>query len=383
MVYLYDISFKMRHNTKLENLTKTNLLLETKFLKDKEYLLNESKVDEISKVKNEALNILKSLKGRHSGFIKSSIEEKEKVLRNIDPNSACSKIKDIEEAKDGINSAKGMLTCHPEDKTDLTKLESLISRIPSLCKSSSDDPGKNEDDNTSYTPKVLPKIFGDTKPGWGDSKNSGYENGPRNHGSRAFGNWQSDNAWDIFAKPGTKVYAILPGEVIKVKVSNKTTGKVFGTQVSISGSDGNPSTFYTHLKNVKLKVGDRINVGDLVGEISEWDSAPKITHVHIGIDNKKHIKDYLSVDGTLLKGSGKPPKPSDGDDDTDDDTDDEKTVDSGDKMYDDAYSGFFGKKDSATLFDLFGAFGKMMSPQDVSKVNDNVNEMKKIIKKIL
>ena len=372
----------MRHNSKRENLTKSNLLLETKFLKGKEYLLNESKVDEITKVKTEALSILSTLKNRHSGFVKTQIESKEKDLRAIDPNKACSKLSEIDEAKSGIQSAKSMLTCHPEDKTDLTKLETLIGRIPELCKSTSDD--KTEDDKTEgdgseeggeVVTKTLPKIFGDIKPGWGDNKNSGYENGPKNHGARAFGNWESDNAWDIFAKPGTKVYAILPGKVKKVKVTNKTTGKVFGTQVSITGTEGYPNTFYTHLKNVKLSVGDEINVGDLVGEISEWDSAPTITHVHIGIDDKKHIKEYLSVDGTLLKGSGKASESSD--------EDGESTSGDTKSTYDDAYSGFFGKGGNATLFDLFGSFGKMMTPKETSEVTENVNEIKKIFKKLL
>lgn len=371
----------MRHNFKRENLTKTNLLLETKFLKDKEYLLNESKVDEITKVKSEALSILSSLKNRHSGFIKSEIESKEKELRSIDPNTACSKLSEIGEAKSGIKSAKSMLNCHPEDKTDLTKLETLIGRIPELCKSSGGDVVTDTEskDESDVETKVLPKIFGDVRPGWGDNKNSGYENGPKNHGSRAFGNWQSDNAWDIFAKPGTKVYAILPGKVIKVKVSNKTTGKVFGTQVSINGSGGYPNTFYTHLKNVGLKAGDEIKVGDLVGEISEWDSAPKITHVHIGIDDKKHIKEYLSVDGTLLKGSGKVSNEPD----SDSEGGDESTSDDTKSTYDNAYSGFFGKGGSATLFDLFGSFGKMMTPKETSAVTENVNEIRKIFKKLL
>lgn len=367
----------MRHNSKHQNLTKTNLLLETKFLGNKQYLLKESKIDEITKVKTEALSILTTLKNRHSGIVKSQIESKEKDLRAIDPNTACSKLSEIESAKSGIESAKSMLTCHPEDKTDLTKLETLIGRIPTLCKSSSDTEtkGDNKEDGSESETKVLPKIFGGVKPGWGDNKNSGYENGPKNHGSRPFGNWESDNAWDIFAKPGTKVYAILPGKVKKVKVSNKTTGKVFGTQVSIKGVDGHPSTFYTHLKNVKLQSGDEVKVGDLVGEISEWDSAPTITHVHIGIDDKKHIKDYLSVDGTLLKGSGGTPNDS---------GDDQESI-SGDtkSTYDDAYSGFFGKGQNATLFDLFGSFGKMMTPKETTEVTENINEIKKIFKKLL
>lgn len=139
-------------------------------------------------------------------------------------------------------------------------------------------------------------IFGGLEPKWGKG---GYENGPKNHGARPLGNWQSDNAWDIFAKPGTPVYAITSGEVTKVKVSNKTTGKIFGTQISVNSNDGNPNVFYTHLKNVVVKRGDNIKAGDKIGEISEWDDAPSITHVHIGLSGGKHIRDIVSEDGVI------------------------------------------------------------------------------------
>ncbi len=61
------------------------------------------------------------------------------------------------------------------------------------------------------------------------------ENGPSNHGKRAFGNWQSDNAWDVFAPPGSVVNAYTEGKVIKIRNTNKRSGKVFGTQVTVKG----------------------------------------------------------------------------------------------------------------------------------------------------
>lgn len=159
-------------------------------------------------------------------------------------------------------------------------------------------PTGNEIDNKIDGKKIkVGNIFGNDRPRWGKS-NSGYENGPINHGKRPLGNWQSDNAWDIFGKPGTKVYAITPGFVKKVRVSNNKKGKIFGTQVTIEGTDGYPDVFYTHLKNVNLTSGEKIKAGELVGEISEWDSNPTITHVHIGLD-RGHIRNYLSVNGDI------------------------------------------------------------------------------------
>jgi len=120
------------------------------------------------------------------------------------------------------------------------------------------------------------------------------ENSPKHHSKRAFGNWQSDNAWDIFSPPGTVVNSYTEGTVKRVRVTNKTTGKVFGTQITVEGENGYPDIFYTHLKNVKLEKGDKVKVGDYIGEISEWDTAPKITHVHIGLPVGQHLRDLLN-----------------------------------------------------------------------------------------
>jgi predicted nucleotidyltransferase len=124
------------------------------------------------------------------------------------------------------------------------------------------------------------------------------ENGPKNHGSRKLGNWQSDNAWDIFAPPNTVVNSYTNGTVTKIRDTGKNSGKIFGTQVSIKGDEGFPNIFYTHVKNVKLKIGDTIKVGDYIGVISEWIGHDTMTHVHIGLPYGEHIR-------SLLKNSGK------------------------------------------------------------------------------
>lgn len=123
------------------------------------------------------------------------------------------------------------------------------------------------------------------------------ENGPDNHGKRKLGNWESDNAWDLFAPAGTVVNSLTDGRVTKIKNTGKTSGKIFGTQVSIQGENGYPSIFYTHLKNVRLKSGDKVSVGQKIGEISEWEGHTSSTHVHIGLPYGKKLKDLL--DGKL------------------------------------------------------------------------------------
>ena len=129
------------------------------------------------------------------------------------------------------------------------------------------------------------------------------ENGPSNHGKRAFGNWQSDNAWDIFAPAGTVVNSYTEGTVIKIRDTGKNSGKVFGTQVSIKGTNGYPDIFYTHLKNVKLQKGDKVKVGDVIGVISEWVGHDNMTHVHIGLPRGKHLRDLLKNSDKIFVGS--------------------------------------------------------------------------------
>lgn len=138
------------------------------------------------------------------------------------------------------------------------------------------------------------------------------ENGPSNHAKRGFGNWQSDNAWDLFASPGTVVNSYTVGTVRRVKHSSKRSGKVYGTQVTVRGENGYPDIFYTHLKNVNVSTGDKVNVGDPIGEVSEWNDWPKGSHVHIGLPKGNHIKDLLVNSDAIFTGSGKlsPIRPS-------------------------------------------------------------------------
>jgi murein DD-endopeptidase MepM/ murein hydrolase activator NlpD len=121
------------------------------------------------------------------------------------------------------------------------------------------------------------------------------------HRSRPLGNWQSDNAWDLFAPAGTVWKSLTKGKVSKVHDTGRNSGKIYGTQVTVKGEDGYPDIFYTHLKNVDLKPGDKINVGDYVGEISEWGTS-KSTHVHVGLPEGKELKDLLK--GGVSMGSG-------------------------------------------------------------------------------
>jgi len=141
------------------------------------------------------------------------------------------------------------------------------------------------------------------------------ENGPKNHSGRAFGNWQSDNAWDMFAPAGTQVNSLTKGTVSSIRESGSGNSKVFGTQVSVKGESGFPDIFYTHIENVRLKKGDSVDIGDYIGTIKQWPKHdPKMNHVHIGLPRGRHIKELLANSDKIFTGSGKVITPS-GDED--------------------------------------------------------------------
>lgn len=126
--------------------------------------------------------------------------------------------------------------------------------------------------------------------------------GPSNHGSRALGNWQSDNAWDIFAPGGTKVYSITAGVVSKIGGNeNKHSGKIFGAQVTVTGQDGYPNIFYTHLTNLQVAKGDTVAPGTLIGEITEWHDNPAGEHVHIGLPYGESISSLVDMSTGKIK----------------------------------------------------------------------------------
>jgi hypothetical protein len=169
---------------------------------------------------------------------------------------------------------------------------------------------------------LIKQILNEKETNIGGPFKTDLENGPKNHGARALGNWQSDNAWDIFAPPGSVVNSYTNGKVLKVKASGKKSGKIYGTQVTVTGDEGYPDIFYTHLKNVNLQKGDVVKVGDKIGEVSEWDTSPKSTHVHIGLPRGNHLKDLLKNSSLIFTGKGEEQKPDSKADDNTDKVDD-------------------------------------------------------------
>jgi len=136
------------------------------------------------------------------------------------------------------------------------------------------------------------------------------KNGPANHGSRKLGNWQSDNATDIPGKPGSVVYSITKGTVKKIGGNqNDHDGKVYGGQVTVTGENGYPDIFYTHLQNLKVSEGQKVDLGTPIAEISRWDSG-SYHHVHVGLPYGEKLSSFIDMEtGEIKSGSSKKAEP--------------------------------------------------------------------------
>lgn len=107
-----------------------------------------------------------------------------------------------------------------------------------------------------------------------------YIGGPAAHASRAWGNWQSDNAVDIGFPVGTNLYAVQDGVVVKLGGSwSGGSGNPDGYNITIKSN--NRYWFYTHLKarHKDIKVGARVKAGQYVGESGAANGVP---HLHLG-----------------------------------------------------------------------------------------------------
>lgn len=107
-------------------------------------------------------------------------------------------------------------------------------------------------------------------------------------GTHTVGNWQSDNAVDLAEKEGTPVRATTDGVVVKVGGNAKDKGRFGGIAVTIKGPHG--GTFYTHLRSSRVRPGQRVRRGDILGGSG---SANGVAHLHYGQergDPRKRVK---------------------------------------------------------------------------------------------
>ena len=101
-------------------------------------------------------------------------------------------------------------------------------------------------------------------------------------GKHTVGNWESDNAWDFGAKPGTPVYAVGSGTIDpSLYGALSSSGRFGGNRLHLRTS-GN-EFFYQHLGKLVAKPGQRVKRGDLLGYVG---NIPGIgPHLHFAEKN--------------------------------------------------------------------------------------------------
>ena len=125
------------------------------------------------------------------------------------------------------------------------------------------------------------------------------------HGNQT--GWYNQNAWDIKAAIGTPVYAVIGGTVktfndygpTPIKRDGKT---LFGIGFTIDSDDNLPDVYYTHLKDTTVKIGDKVQCGQLLGYVMDFPGSD-YDHLHIAVESG-HIRQYLNDDSTLKCAKG-------------------------------------------------------------------------------
>jgi len=113
--------------------------------------------------------------------------------------------------------------------------------------------------------------------------------------------WESHKGYDLMVKPGTRVYSVSDGEVIKMNPSSTRTGTIYGDRVTVKSADD--YIYYTHIES-KVRKGQQVKIGDLIGVVVEWQSDPKQTHLHIA-SQRKDVKNYVDFrNWTIVGGTG-------------------------------------------------------------------------------
>ena len=125
------------------------------------------------------------------------------------------------------------------------------------------------------------------------------------HGNQT--GWQSQNAWDIKSSIGTPVYAVIGGTVKTFNDYGPTPihrdGKtLFGIGFTIDSDDNLPDVYYAHLKDTTVKVGDKVQFGQLLGYVMDF-PGNDYDHLHIGVESG-HVRQYINDNGTLKCANG-------------------------------------------------------------------------------
>ena len=106
--------------------------------------------------------------------------------------------------------------------------------------------------------------------------------GPEAHRSRALGNWQSDDAYDLMGKAGDPVPAFVEGVV--TKIGGKPGGDPGFAGYGITVRTKNGDLFFKHLGSANVKVGQRITPQTVLGTLDAKTAGGP--HLHLGGMNR-------------------------------------------------------------------------------------------------
>jgi murein DD-endopeptidase MepM/ murein hydrolase activator NlpD len=144
------------------------------------------------------------------------------------------------------------------------------------------------------------------EPGGGTSARPGPRGriiGTPGAGTHAQADWQSRNAIDIAAAPGTPVVAVEDGTIIRVSGSDPSGGShksgtkvLFGYGVTLQGRTN--TYYYAHLDNVTVRQGTRVRKGQVIGSIAHWRGGS--AHVHFA----QQAGNPLGAQGSVLGAGG-------------------------------------------------------------------------------
>lgn len=134
--------------------------------------------------------------------------------------------------------------------------------------------------------------------------------------------WQSRNAIDIAATPGTPVLAVEDGTIdhtggadpARGTVETSSGKKLYGWSVTLNGVSGT-QYFYTHLDKLAVSAGDTVKAGDVIGLVAAWKGGTAHVHFATSKGDPRNIGNRVKVDyvppppSTKTPGTSSPTSP--------------------------------------------------------------------------